>query len=91
MAILKKDRALRYEVIKIRNFTAKDNMAYRRHRYKPYNSDCTPNIIFNGFDNIANFIRTLGVKINHKYPNRIPGLLFDKIKPSCSSIYLFKV
>ena len=81
MAILKKNQALCSEVIKIRNFTAKDNLAYRRHRYEPYNSDCTHNLVFNGFDDISNFIRTLGVKINHKYPNRIPRLLFDKIKP----------
>ena len=90
MTILKKHQALCPEVIKMRNLTANNNPACRRDRYKPYESDSTHNLIFNGFDNIATFIRTLGIKFNHKYSNKIPRLLFDKIKPSCSSIYLFK-
>ena len=88
--MLKKDQALYPETIKITNLTAKGNPAFRRQRYMPYNSDCTHNLILNEFDNFSNFIRTLGVNINHKDPTRTPRLLFETIKPSCSRIYLFK-
>tara|TARA_B100000700_G_scaffold318687_1_gene412366 strand:- start:11 stop:286 length:276 start_codon:yes stop_codon:yes gene_type:complete len=90
MAIPKKEHDLCSEKIKITNLTAKGNLVCRRQRYKPDNLDCTHKLIFNGFGNLANFITTLGVNINHKDPNRNPRLLFEKIKPPCSNIYLFK-